>query len=64
MLDIDKWLGSFSFTVKLVSKIMRAFYVHVVRLVLTLSMLSLLAASCPWWQVLPALLPAKVEGMF
>jgi len=35
----------------------------VVRLVLTLSMLSLLVASCPWWQVLPALLPAKVEGM-
>jgi hypothetical protein len=34
-----------------------------VRLVLTLSMLSLLAASCPWWQVLPALLPAKVEKM-
>ena len=25
MLDIDKWLGLFSFTVKLVSKIMRAF---------------------------------------
>ncbi len=25
LLDIDKWLGSFSFTVKLVSKIMRAF---------------------------------------
>ncbi len=25
VLDIDKWLGSFSFTVKLVSKIMRAF---------------------------------------
>jgi hypothetical protein len=25
VLDIDKWLGLFSFTVKLVSKIMRAF---------------------------------------
>jgi hypothetical protein len=25
LLDIDKWLGSFSFTVKLVSEIMRAF---------------------------------------
>ncbi len=25
MLDIDKWLGLFSFTVKLVSEIMRAF---------------------------------------
>jgi hypothetical protein len=63
MLDIDKWLGLFSFTVKLVSEIMRAFLAHVMRLVLVLSMLSLLAASCPWWQVLPALLPAKVEKM-
>ncbi len=63
MLDIDKWLGVFSFTVKLVSEIMRAFYVHVMCLGLVLSMLSLMEASCLWWQVLPALLPAKVEGM-
>jgi hypothetical protein len=32
MLDINRWLGVFSFTVKLVSKIMRAFWVHVLLL--------------------------------
>jgi hypothetical protein len=30
MLDINKWLGVFSFTVKLVSKIMSAFYAHTI----------------------------------
>jgi hypothetical protein len=63
MLDIDKWLGVFSFTVKLVSEIMVAFYVPVMHLGLILLMLSLMEASCPWWQVLPSLLTAKVEGM-
>ena len=63
MLDIDKWLGVFSFTVKLVSKIMVAFKGPVMHLGLILLMLSLMEASCPWWQVLPSLLPAKVEGM-
>jgi hypothetical protein len=47
MLDIDRWLGVFSFTVKLVSKIMRAFWVHVMHLGLILSMLLLMEASCP-----------------
>ncbi len=63
MLDTDKWLGVFSFTVKLVSKIMRAFWVHVMCLGLVLSMLLLLEANCPWWQVLPSLMTATVEGM-
>ncbi len=30
MLDIDKWLGVFSFTVKLVSKIMSAYCAHTI----------------------------------
>jgi hypothetical protein len=30
LLDIDKWLGLFSFTVKLVSKIMSAFCAHTI----------------------------------
>jgi hypothetical protein len=30
LLDIDKWLGVFSFTVKLVSKIMSAFCAHTI----------------------------------
>jgi hypothetical protein len=30
VLDIDKWLGVFSFTVKLVSKIMSAFCAHTI----------------------------------
>jgi hypothetical protein len=63
LLDIHRWLGVFSFTVKLVSKIMRAFWVHVMHLGLILSMLLLMEASCPWWQVLPSLMTAKVEGM-
>jgi hypothetical protein len=63
MLDIDRWLGIFSFTVKLVSEIMRAFWVPVMHLWLILLMLLLMEASCPWWQVLPSLMTAKVEGM-
>jgi hypothetical protein len=30
LLDIDKWLGLFSFTVKLVSEIMSAFCAHTI----------------------------------
>jgi hypothetical protein len=63
MLDIDRWLGVFSFTVKLVSEIMRAFWVHAMHLGLILLMLLLMEASCPWWPVLPSLMTAKVEGM-
>jgi hypothetical protein len=56
LLDIDKWLGLFSFTVKLVSKIMSAFCAHTIVGLAN-------GGKLPLAAIPDSLMTAEIEGM-